>query len=63
MDVRIEEMASRVDVVDGSSLLSPELLERLVQEVLARVREADAHAGRVAEERQLTVTPWYREGL
>lgn len=63
MDVRIEEMASRVDVVDGSSLLSPELLERLVQEVLARVREADDHAGRVGEERRLTVTPWHQEGL
>lgn len=63
MDVRIEEMASRIDVVDGSSLLSPELMERLVQEVLARMRDAEAHAGRVSDERRLTVPPSHREGV
>ncbi|RYG25199.1 hypothetical protein EON82_08015 [bacterium] len=62
MDVHIDEMASRVDVVDGSSLLSPELLERLVQEVLARVRDADAHAGRVRDERRLSVPASHGEG-
>lgn len=61
MDIQIEEMTSQVDVVDGSALLSPEVMERVVREVMARIRDAEAHAGRVRVERRLSV-PYAGEG-
>jgi hypothetical protein len=37
MDVYISEMRSTVRAVDGDSLLTPELLDRIVRAVLARL--------------------------
>ncbi len=34
MDVRIDELVTRVDAIDGTALLSPETLDRIVRAVL-----------------------------
>jgi len=45
MPVEIKELVTRVDVVDPESMLSPEVLERIVSAVLARLQTRD-QAGR-----------------
>ena len=54
MDVHIDEMTSTVRAADSGTLLQPAVLERVVQAVLARVREERDHQQRVASERRLT---------
>lgn len=53
MDVHIGEMNSNVRMTDSQALLSPQILEQIVRVVLERVREEDAHRGRVEDERRL----------
>jgi hypothetical protein len=53
MDVHIGEMNSNVQMTDSQALLSPQILEQIVRVVLQRVREDDAHKGRVEDERRL----------
>jgi hypothetical protein len=45
-DVRIDELHSTVDSVDGGALLTPEVLDRIVQAVLGELqaRERGAQA-------------------
>ena len=45
-DVRIDELHSTVDTVDGAALLTPELLDRIVETVLGELqtRERGAQA-------------------
>jgi hypothetical protein len=54
MDVDIGEIASTVRTVDGSSLLSPEVMERIVRAVLQAVDEKQARDARVRAERRIT---------
>ncbi len=42
VDVRVESVVSRVRVADPDALLTPEVLDRIVQVVLARLEEREA---------------------
>jgi hypothetical protein len=53
VEVNIGEVHSTVRATDGSTLLSPRVLERIVAAVLERLREEDAHQHRAREERHL----------
>jgi hypothetical protein len=53
MDVHIGEMTSTVRAVDGDSLLTPELVDRLVQAVLARLDSMQDRKRRGEAEREL----------
>jgi hypothetical protein len=53
MQVHVDEMVSTVDAVDDSALLSPAVLDRIVQAVKAAVREDEAHRERAAAERRI----------
>lgn len=50
MPVEIKELVTRVDVVDPGSMLSPEVLERIVAAVLARLQARDQAGGARASE-------------
>ena len=41
MDVVIDEVTSRVNVADGEALLTPALLRRIVESVMAQVKRED----------------------
>ena len=41
MDVVIDEVASRVNVADGEALLTPALLRKIVESVMAQVKRED----------------------
>ena len=45
MDVHIEELTTDVSVMDDQALLSPAVLARIVEQVLARVRDAERSQG------------------
>jgi hypothetical protein len=53
MDVQIGELNSTVRVMDSQALLTPQLLERITREVLARLREETAQENRNEETRKL----------
>jgi hypothetical protein len=53
MEVNIGEVNSTVRATDSASLLSPEVMERIVQAVMARVREEKEHSERAESERRL----------
>jgi hypothetical protein len=62
MDVHIGELASTVRAVDGESILTPRLLERIVDATVARLEERrragrDADADR-AMRTGLATPPW-----
>ena len=65
MDVQIGELSSTVRVMDSQALLTPQLLERITREVLARLREETAQENRNEETRKLKPaasakeTPWW----
>jgi hypothetical protein len=65
VDVQIGQITSAVRTVDSESLLSPDVLDRIVRVVLIRVREEQVRERRGAAERELrpnrTGTP-YLEG-
>lgn len=42
VDIRVESVVSRVRVADPDALLTPEVLDRIVQVVLARLEEREA---------------------
>jgi hypothetical protein len=54
VDVEIGEVSATVRAVDGSHLLSPEVLKEIVRVVLHAVEERDAHTERVRAERRVT---------
>ena len=54
MEVNIGEVNSTVRVTDGASLLSPEMLERIVRAVMERVRDEEGHRQRTEAERRLS---------
>lgn len=53
VDVHIGEMTSMVRAVDGDSLLTPELLDRVVRAVLARLESEQDGRRRGEAEREL----------
>ena len=54
MDVQIGEVVATVRAVDGSALLSPEVLKQIVKVVMRAVEEHEAHTDRVRAERRVT---------
>jgi cell division protein ZapA (FtsZ GTPase activity inhibitor) len=53
MDVVIGEMTSTVRVTDSQALLSPQVLREIARLVSEQVREMQAHAARVDDERRV----------
>lgn len=53
MEVNIGEVNSTVRATDSASLLSPEVMERIVRAVMTRVHEEKEHNERVQSERRL----------
>ncbi len=54
MDVNIDEIVSNVQTVDDRALLSPQVLQRIVEAVLAAVDEQSAHRRRIAGEQRIS---------
>jgi len=54
MDVEISEMQTNVRAVDGDSLLAPQTLQKIINLVLAAVRDEKAHGERVSDEQRIT---------
>jgi hypothetical protein len=54
MDVEIGEVVTTVRAIDGSALLSPELLRQIVNAVRRAVQDDLAHDERVRAERRVT---------
>ena len=52
-EVHIGTMNSTMRLMDSQSMISPEVFERIVEAVIARVREEDAHQRRATAERQV----------
>jgi hypothetical protein len=53
MEVNIGEVNSTVRATDNASLLSPQMMERIVGEVMARLCDEDRHRAQVDSERRL----------
>ncbi len=53
-DVRINDVTTDVNVTDTSALLTPTILERIVQEVLKRLEERRRTEREVEQERSLS---------
>ncbi len=53
MDVNIGEVNSTMRVTDEQTLLSPRVMEQIVQAVLARVRQEQQRQGSLEEGQQL----------
>jgi hypothetical protein len=62
MDVYINEVSSTVRTTDSEALLSPEVLRRVVDAVLAATKDRRDHEHRVSEERKLRPSMTAREG-
>jgi hypothetical protein len=56
MEVNIGEVNSTVRATDNASLLSSEMMERIVRAVMARVRDEDRHRDQVDSERRLSAS-------
>jgi hypothetical protein len=54
MEVHIGDIMSTVRTVDSDSLLTPQVLERIVRAVLEAVGHKEAHAKRVRAENRIT---------
>ena len=54
MDVEIGEVVTTVKAVDGSALLTPDILSQIVAAVLRAVHDDWAHQARVLVERRVT---------
>ena len=54
MQVHINEIASTVRNVEGSSSLSPSQMEEIIRLVLKAIEEREAHRQRVNAERRVT---------
>ena len=57
----IGEIRSSVQVFDSQALLQPQVMERIVQTVLARVKEHDRHQAALTEERKMRPSMTARE--
>jgi hypothetical protein len=54
MEVEINELQSTVRAVDHESLLSPQMINRIIRLVLAAVDDRDNHRKRVKAEQRIT---------
>lgn len=52
-DVRINDVTTDVNVTDASALLTPQVMERIVQTVLRRLEEERRTEQEMAQERSL----------
>jgi hypothetical protein len=62
MDVYINEVSSTLRTTDSEALLSPQVLRRVIDAVLAATKERQEHEHRVCEERKLRPSMTAREG-
>lgn len=53
VDVRINEVTTNVSMTDATAMLSPQVLERIVQAVLARIEAKQRDERQTEEERSL----------
>jgi hypothetical protein len=53
MDVYINEMTSTVRALDSEALLNPQILERLTQHLIAKLKENQRHERTVKEEQEM----------
>jgi hypothetical protein len=62
MEVNIGEVVASVKAIEGSSLVSPDVMAQLVTAVLRALEEKQAHQDRVRAERRVTGgVAWERE--
>jgi uncharacterized alpha-E superfamily protein len=54
MPINIERMDSTVRAVDGSTLISPQVMQQIIEMVLRAVEQDSAHQRRVQAERRVT---------
>ncbi|HUD49025.1 MAG TPA: hypothetical protein VMR33_19495 [Candidatus Baltobacteraceae bacterium] len=54
MDVRINEVQSRVQATDSKALLDPRVMAQIVRACVRAVKEDQAREKKMAEERKLT---------
>jgi hypothetical protein len=54
MDVEISEVVTTVKAIDGSELLTPDVLQQIVSAVLRAVQDDRAHEERLRAERRVT---------
>jgi hypothetical protein len=54
MDVQIGEITTTIKAVDGTTLISPDVLRQIVSVVMHAVEERDAHSERIRAERRVT---------
>lgn len=54
MEVHIDEMQSSVRAVDGTSLLSPQVMQKIIEAVMKAVEEREAHRDRVKSEQSVS---------
>jgi predicted proteasome-type protease len=54
MDIRINEVQSRVQTTDSQSLLDPRVMHEIVRACVRAVKEEQAKESRMAEERKLS---------
>ena len=52
-DVRVNDVTTDVDVTDASAMLTPQILERIVQAVLMRLNEQQRSEQAMDQERSL----------
>jgi hypothetical protein len=57
----VGDVRSTLNVMDSQALLNPQVLEKIVQMVLARVKENDRHQNALAEERKMRPSMTARE--
>lgn len=53
MDVYIDEVVSTVHAVDEEAVLTPALMQRIVETVLRAIEERERHAARVSAEQRI----------
>jgi hypothetical protein len=61
MDVQIGEVNASVKMTESQSMLSPRLLELIVQAVTQRIRQQTGHDERAGQERTLKTSVTRRE--
>ena len=61
MDVIFNEMTSTVRTMDSQAMLHPQVLERIIQAVLAKVKEHQKHEDAIKEERKMRPSMTSRE--
>jgi len=61
MEVIVNEMSSTLRAIDSSSLLNPQVLERIVRAAIERMKEVHAHESAVKDETRMRPSMTARE--